>query len=635
MSAWILKAALITQLFLFLPSGVQAADITLNVTVGYHGVFQLGRPFPIKIEVTNTGPPVEGIVEATVWKGGGPKGIGAFPVHHRRNLLIGAAGRKSATFTVDPGSVSRPLVVGFHGPGFAVTEEIDLRRHFVPTPIVLLLTESDFSILPGLSTPANPLVAIAPEELPSDPRAYAGVSAVMLYEPSLREISGAQNAALETWLVCGGKIVALGSLRYSLYQEAALARFLPVKVSGLRRFTELPELAKRYGVPPVGGVEVQDATITDGRAIVAEHGIPILVEAERGKGKIVYLAVDIGRPPFSKWDGAPRLLKDLTAAPAENFSAPAAAWDEAVFSQLLLNRAVSSMYLPVGAFAGCIVGYLVLLAALIWCWDRRRLAPRTLGVGFLTVVFLSSSIGYFYFSRADGIPDGVLVTSTLLDALPNGNVEASSNAALFSTIRRDYDVGVEKGWTDFEPLPRRSVAADENGFTIEEEGGRPRLRMALKAWDYRLFRLRSVVRVPVRVELATDADRRLVKVSNDSAQDLTDCWAVVSGQILALGDVPAGRTLSRELPYVSDPSAVGGRAYRSGLRDVHFKDPVRELLLRYSYFPQEQNNAWGGAGLFFGWLPAAPRGVTVADGKVREREYAFFRAAFSVGGEEE
>jgi hypothetical protein len=197
-------------------------------------------------------------------------------------------------------------------------------------------------------------------------------------------------------------------------------------------------------------------------------------------------------------------------------------------------------------------------------------------------------------------------------------------------------VFVEKGWTDFDPLPRRSAVAEENSVTVEDEGGRPRLRMALKAWDYRLFRLRSVTRLPVRVELATEAERRLVKVSNDSAQDLTDCWAIVTGQIVSLGDIPAGRNRVRELPAsAGDPAAAGGRAYRAGLRDVHFKDPVRELLLRYSYFPQEQTNAWTGAGLFFGWLQTAPRGVTVADGKVRERDYAFFRAAFPVGEEEE
>src|ERR1044071_3124313 len=107
MSAGIVKAALIAQLLLLLPSPARAAEITLTVTIGYHGVFQLGRPFPIRVEVANTGPPVEGTVEATVWKGGGAKGIGSFPMHHRRTLLIGAAGRKSAAFTIDPGSVSQ------------------------------------------------------------------------------------------------------------------------------------------------------------------------------------------------------------------------------------------------------------------------------------------------------------------------------------------------------------------------------------------------------------------------------------------------------------------------------------------------------------------------------------------------
>lgn len=637
MSVRIIKAALIAQFFLSVPcSAAPASEITLTVTVGYRGVFQLGRPFPLKVEVANAGPPVEGTVEVTVWKGGGAKGIGAFPMHHRRTLLVGAAARKSATFTVDPGSVSRPLVVGFHGPGTAVTREIDLRRHFVPSSVLLLLTESDFSILPGLSTPANPLVSIAPEELPSDPRAYAGVAAVVLYEPSLREISGAQTAALETWLANGGKIVALGSLRYALYQEAALSRFLPVRVSGLKRFASLPELGKRYGAPAFGGVEAQDATVTEGRAVVTERGSPVLVEAARGKGKIVYLAVDIGRPPFSRWDGIARVLKDVAAVPAETAAAPAAAWDDAVFSQLLLNRNVSSLYLPVVAFAGWIVCYLAALGALTWFWDRRRLAPRSLGIGFLAVVLLPASLGYFYFSRGEGIPDAVLVTSTLLDSLPNGEVEASANAALFSTVRRDYDIFVEKGWTDFDPLPRRAAAAEENGVTIEEEGARPRLRVPLKAWDYRLFRLRSVARLPVRVEIANEASRRLVTVANDSTQDLTDCWVVLSGQILSLGDIPAGRSRAREFPsHANDPAAAGGRAYRAGLRDVHFSDPVRELLLRYSYFPQEQTAAWSGAGLFFGWLQAAPRGLTVADGKVRERDYAFFRAAFPAGEEEE
>jgi hypothetical protein len=629
------RAALILPLALLgLAAPAPAAEITLTVDVGYHGVFQLGRPFPIKVEVANTGPPVEGTIEATVWKGGATKGSGAFAVHHERRLLVGAAARKSATFTVDPGSVSRPLTVSFHGPRATVTQEVDLRRHFVPSAIILLLTESDFTVLPGLSRASNPLVAVAPEELPSDPRAYGGVATIVLYEPSLRELSGAQISALETWLAGGGKLVTLGSLHYSLYQEPALGRFLPVKVSGLKTFSSVSAMEKRYGAP-LGPIQAQDAKLLDGHSVIEQQGSPIVVEAARGKGKTIYLALDIGRPPLSRWEGLGALFRDLAAPPPETSASAPAAWDDSVFSQLLVNRAVSSIYLPAGAFAGWIAAYLAGLGVLIWMWERRRLVARTLGMAFAGLVAFASLGGYFYFIRGGRIPDGVLVTSTLLEALGSGEVEASSNAALFSTLRRDYDVVVEKGWTDFEPLARRAAAAEENSITIEEEGGTPRLRMRLKAWDYRLFRLRSVVRLPVEVVLDREANRRLLKVVNRSAQDLTDCWAILDGQSATLGDIPSGASRVREFPVVDEPIPGGGRAPRSGIRDVHFKDPVRELLLRTSYFPQDQTPAWTGAAMFFGWVQGAPRGIAVDGGKVLTRDYALFRVALPLGDEEE
>src|SRR5262249_16885282 len=150
--------------------------------------------------------------------------------------------------------------------------------------------------------------------------------------------------------------------------------------------------------------------------------------------------------------------------------------------------------------------------------------------------------------RSGRIPDGVLVTSTVLEALPDGQAEASSSAALFSTLRRDYDVVVEKGWTDFEPLARRSAAAVETSIIVEEEGARPHLRLPLRAWDARLSRMRPVPRMPVRVDVTDEPNRRLLKVSNGSAQNLTDCWAIVAGQASSFGDIPAGATRVREFP---------------------------------------------------------------------------------------
>ena len=45
----------------------------------------------------------------------------------------------------------------------------------------------------------------------------------------------AQALALEEWLAAGGTMVIVGSLNFALYQEPQLARYLPARVTGVRR----------------------------------------------------------------------------------------------------------------------------------------------------------------------------------------------------------------------------------------------------------------------------------------------------------------------------------------------------------------------------------------------------------------
>jgi len=305
--------------------------------------------------------------------------------------------------------------------------------------------------------------------------------------------------------------------------------------------------------------------------------------------------------------------------------------------------------------------YLVALGVLTWLWQSRwfdpsiklrvlstskdrlttprkiegRLGWRALGISFLSVVTFASCGGYLWFIRGGNIPDGVLVASTLLESLPNGYAEASSNVALFSTLRRDYDLVFESGWTEFEPLARRFTGAEDNTLIIEEEGARPRFRTPLKQWEYRLFRVRSVRRFPVSVELETQPDKRLLKVANRSAQNLTECWMILPGRLVALGDIPSGANRVQELPLSAPaPGAAEGYSTRSDLREIRFKDPIRDALARHSFFPEEQKRLSGSA-LFLGWVDGGPNGASVEDGRVLAREYTFFRALFPLGEEEE
>ncbi|MSP38308.1 MAG: hypothetical protein EXR70_07445 [Deltaproteobacteria bacterium] len=76
-----LIAALFWQLIFFSAAG---AEIFIEPRVGFHGVFQLGRPFPLEVELTNSGRPAEGLLEVQVWKGGATKGGAPFAVNYRR-----------------------------------------------------------------------------------------------------------------------------------------------------------------------------------------------------------------------------------------------------------------------------------------------------------------------------------------------------------------------------------------------------------------------------------------------------------------------------------------------------------------------------------------------------------------------
>ncbi len=94
-------------------AGGARRGIMIEPRVGFHGVFQLGRPFPFEIELNNTGRPAEGTLEVQVWKGGATKGGAPYLVKYRREFFSRAQTRKTVQLTVDPDFISRPLTIAF------------------------------------------------------------------------------------------------------------------------------------------------------------------------------------------------------------------------------------------------------------------------------------------------------------------------------------------------------------------------------------------------------------------------------------------------------------------------------------------------------------------------------------------
>lgn len=630
--AWCRLFVGFSLLAVFVPATVRS-EILIEARVGFHGVFQLGRPFPLEIELSNSGRPAEGLLEVRVWKGGATKGGAPYLASYQREVFLPAQASKTIQLTVDPDFISRPLIVRFNAADARAVREIDLRRHFSPAPVLLLMSGSRlFPPITFGATAQNRLVSLSPEELAADSRSLLGVSHLILYDQSLRELSRAQLLALDGWLLAGGKMVIIGSMNYALYQEPALARFLPVRVNGAKQISFAPTPGKGEGNVWLAGVWAQSSVLVSGKALAKADGVPILVETSRGRGKIIYLALDIGRPPLSQWDGLAKFLQNLMAPTATEDSVPRTEWSDAVFNQLIASPKFISTYVPSGSLLLAMAGYFAGIGVLAWLWQKKRVAPRLLSIGLITFVAAGTAAGYFHFSHGGNIPDGVLLVSTVMENNGDGFVDAQTNLALFSTQLRQYDLQLERGWNELTPVASHARADTEPAVITQDAGGVSRYRLPLREWDYRLFRLRRVDPFPFAAEFAMQGDQLLVQVENKSAKDLIHCWLLVPGQRFDLGAVPRGaswrRTFSLSTGAVKDPSGVA-RPESLSLREMTFADKTRDILFHSSIFPRDGDpRLAGGAAVFFGWVKDPEARVGIDDPRIQAQNYALFRAVF-------
>jgi len=617
------------------------AEILIEPRVGFQGVFQLGRPFPLEIELSNSGRPTGGNLEVRVWKGGASKAGAPYPLYYRREIFLSSQSTKSVQFTVDPDFISRPLTIGFTSPTGSTFRELDLRRYFSPASVMLLVSEGNTAPVISLgSSSQNHLVSLALAELPSDSRALLGVSHLIFYDLSLRELSRSQILALDDWINSGGRMIILGSINYALYQEPKLSRFLPVRVTGLRKISSLATLAGAEGVSPITDAWAQTSTLVDGKMLAEDHGTPLIVETSRGKGKITYVALDVGRPPLTRWEGLPKLFRNLLAPGFDSDAPPRPQWDDTVFSQLIQSPSFISTYVPAGSLFLAILFYLVAVGYFSWLWQRKQLPPRILLICLTILIGFSTTGGYLFFSRGGNIPDGVLLTSTVLESVADGFVEAQANVALFSTQIRQYNLQVERGWIDLTPVYSRSRGQREESIIVLQDGsGASRFQLPMREWDYRLFKARFVERFPLRVEFEPQGDKLLVKVNNQSSKDLTDCWLFVPGRRFALGDVPRGTRWTKGFPLApaNRPEDSPGRSDTISFRDLSFKDRTQDVLFHSSFFSRDGGSErWGGSAVvFFGWMKNPDRRLWVDDPRIRASDYTLFRAIMPLAGPED
>jgi len=171
---------------------------------------------------------------------------------------------------------------------------------------------------PGAAEATIRIGSISPTALPNRPAAYEAVDVMILSELIPAATNPKALKALAMWVASGGILVIPTGANYRLYQNSFYDELLPVTVEGVIDMPSMNALSKLGKSPfPAGPVTVVKSTVKKdvGRVIVAEGGVPLVVERSYGSGLVIFLAFDHLSSPFKDWSGQVEFWKSIIRRP--------------------------------------------------------------------------------------------------------------------------------------------------------------------------------------------------------------------------------------------------------------------------------------------------------------------------------
>ena len=420
------------------------AAIQFDVFLGFDGMVPEGSWFPIVCEIKNDGPPFQGVIELN----GGDYNRGQarqakveLPTGTLKRLVLPmfSTTRNNSTWDV--------RLVDTRGKVRA--EQLGLRaRREVPREIPLIGALSRTaggtpSVRPVKSqqTEAQPACArLLPQIFPDNPLVLEGMSCLYLSSEVAPELNLNQVNALVRWVHAGGHLVVGVEQVSEVASTEWLKELFPCELKEMRTLSSHPELQdwlrrgswptnfhysarSRFGaavrrqapaqeagaaapfsdLPDDFNFETNDlqvavSEVLDGRVDVAAGQIPLVVTADRGRGRVTALLFSPEREPVRSWKNLPTLWARLAEIPGPWYVSadynPLGGWSsDGIFGAMIDSRQVHK--LPVEWLLLLLIVYLVVIGPLDQFWLKRIGKPMLTWITFPCYVVLFSLVIYF------------------------------------------------------------------------------------------------------------------------------------------------------------------------------------------------------------------------------------------------
>jgi hypothetical protein len=574
---------------------VQAA-LQFDVFLGYDGLVPEACWFPIVCEVKNDGPSFTGKVEIKTGSAQDPSLFTTVELPtgtlKRFVLPVFSSGRGYSSWDV------RLL----DEKGRVRSEQLGLRARKAlanGTPLLGALprTPGGTPIIKPIAAPGSELQPAAARVLPSlfpdNPLVLEGMSCLYLNSERAADLTVNQVDALLAWLNAGGHLVVAVEQPTDINAAPWLKNAFPCEVQDLRTLDRHPELQDwlRSATWPGGSsrgfrtsnqfnnsqeepdfghespfsnladdfdfegkpMQVAVSHLRDGKVEVTAGDTPLIITAQRGRGRITALLFSPEREPMRSWRELPTLWAKLIEVPAAWYRSkdlyPVGGWStDGVFGAMIDSRQVHK--LPVGWLLLLLLVYLVVIGPFDQFWLKRIGRPMLTWITFPCYVVLFSLIIYFigYKLRAGESEWNELHVVDLLVKGGQAELRGRTYASIYSPANQRYSLASQQKFATLrnELISWNNNAGDKVSVDQGSEGFKADVFVPVWTSELLVSDWWQSSAMPFTATVRAVNDGWEVRLENRTNQKLSNLQLVVEDRISTLGDLAAqeSRTIS-------------------------------------------------------------------------------------------
>jgi hypothetical protein len=556
------------------PGLAPGSRLGIETVLGFSNTFRLAHWTPLVVTVTNRGGDVMGELEVEATSGDEFHG-NLRTSFYRRELELPGNARKRFHFTVFLESFTHPLVVRVTSGGRELARHtLDLRHRFSTSRLLLVLSrDANLDYLNDSKGESLRVLYPHPELLPESWHGYDGVEALIVHGVSLELLSSRQYEALEKWLAQGGILAVSGGPDYSLLRTPRLAELLPAAPVGILRLPDGSAMSEALGEPLFAPrpFVIHRTTAERGRSRRQIGDAPLVIERERGRGKVLYLTFDVAGYPFDQWTGMQRLWLDLLRLPPvepASYRPP----EEVSVARTVIEKQGAGFpdHIIVVLFLGIYLGLLAVAFILLPEIQGSRAPPAWLPHA---APLLFAPLAFLIFGPLLFPKGAVAVLASVVEPFPNSAyAELKLDLGLYANRDHRFRFEYAGAAPVFRLLQGESGGDGASGWAYNGGSSTSLEAPAADAYHLRLLKGRDVIDFDLEASGEETEGGIHFRVRNSSGRPLDRVWAIYRSRAYSLGSISGDEALDRALSAEGSSLPLQDRAWTAFLRETAASD---------------------------------------------------------------